>query len=84
MPTPKQHAKSALRDLRALITTLQDARAEGVQITFVEQGDVPNAEAMYILSRANSLVEVTAAEIGIQGTVVTTVEVRADEPPEAV
>ena len=84
MPTPKQHARATLKSLRALITNLQAAEADGITLEFLDQGEAADAQATFLLSTVPVLLALVPADIGARARVVSVVEVFASEPDEAV
>lgn len=78
MPTPRQHAKGALRSLRALINDLKAAEAEGVIISFYDEVDT-NPQHHYFLDCVANLPSIVAANIAVRGAVSSTVIIPHDE-----
>lgn len=87
MPTPRQHAKRGLKALRALIATLQEANADGVNLTFQQEAQSTGADD-YVLSSLGAFFTMDPATVGVRAAQTSYVVVAAsetdDEAEEAV
>jgi hypothetical protein len=70
---PIQHARTALRQLRALIETMREADAEGVSVTF------NSTDVSFFVGQLADLVTTDPTQIGSAATAFTRAEVLFDE-----
>lgn len=82
MPTPRQHAKRGLKALRTLISTLQEAHDEGVNLSFQQDGQSTGADD-YVLGSLGAFHAMDPAALGVRAAQTSYVTVAADEPEDA-
>jgi hypothetical protein len=85
MPTPRQHAKRSLKALRAFITTLTEANAENVTLSFSVE-DVAESPRIddFTLSTLGSLRMIPPNLVGVRAAQSTFLDVAASEPEDAI
>jgi hypothetical protein len=79
MANARQHAKGTLKGLRILITALQNAQADGVSISFVQDAAVDTGTDEYLLAMLPTVSNLNIDDITARADETSSVTVTAAE-----